>query len=210
MVICPKQESTYMGKIEENKKKKKEALFNTAYHLFTTKGIHATAISDIVKEAGVAKGTFYLYFKDKYDIKNKLIAHKTKELFDDAREALEKAGIQGLENQLIFIIDYIIDLLSQDQPLLNFISKNLVMGALKSAFWSDEETDGYFYEKYLELVRQDPYEYEDVDVMLFTIVELAGSASYNSILFEEPLPIEKYKPFLYWTVRLIIQSHRTP
>ena len=45
--------------------------------------------------------------------------------------------------------------------------------------------------------------------MLFTIVELAGSAGYNSILFEEPLPIEQYKPFLYRTVRLIIASHRT-
>ncbi len=28
-----------MGKIDENKKKKKEALFNTAYELFTTKGL---------------------------------------------------------------------------------------------------------------------------------------------------------------------------
>ena len=71
-----------MGRVEENKKKKKEALFRTAYELFTTKGINSTAISDIVEKAGVAKGTFYLYFKDKYDIKNKLIAHKTKELFD--------------------------------------------------------------------------------------------------------------------------------
>ena len=61
-----------MGKVDENKKKKKEALFNTAYELFTTKGINATAISDIVEKAGVAKGTFYLYFKDKYDIKNNL------------------------------------------------------------------------------------------------------------------------------------------
>ena len=69
-----------MGRVEENKKKKKEALFRTAYELFTTKGINSTAISDIVEKAGVAKGTFYLYFKDKYDIKNKLIAHKTKEL----------------------------------------------------------------------------------------------------------------------------------
>ena len=66
-----------MGKVDENKKKKKEALFNTAYELFTTKGINATAISDIVEKAGVAKGTFYLYFKDKYDIKNKLTAFKT-------------------------------------------------------------------------------------------------------------------------------------
>lgn len=64
-----------MGRVEENKKKKKEALFRTAYELFTTKGINSTAISDIVEKAGVAKGTFYLYFKDKYDIKNKLIAH---------------------------------------------------------------------------------------------------------------------------------------
>ena len=49
-----------MGKVDENKKKKKEALFNTAYELFTTKGINATAISDIVEKAGVAEGTFYL------------------------------------------------------------------------------------------------------------------------------------------------------
>ena len=36
-----------MGKIDENKRKKKEALFNTAYELFTTKGITSTTISDI-------------------------------------------------------------------------------------------------------------------------------------------------------------------
>ena len=40
-----------------------------------------TSISDIVDNAGVAKGTFYLYFKDKYDIRNKLIAHKSGEVF---------------------------------------------------------------------------------------------------------------------------------
>lgn len=197
-----------MGKIEENKKKKKEALFNTAYRLFTTKGIQSTAISDIVNEAGVAKGTFYLYFKDKYDIKNKLIAHKTKELFDAAWKALDIAEKKGLEDQLVFIIDYILDLLKNDLPLLNFISKNLVMGALKTAFWSEEDSDESFNDRYLELVRQDAYEYEDVNVMLFTIVELAGSTCYNSILYGEPLPIEEYKPFLYRTVRLIIASHR--
>lgn len=114
-----------MGRVEENKKKKKEALFRTAYELFTTKGINSTAISDIVEKAGVAKGTFYLYFKDKYDIKNKLIAHKTKELFDHAAIALEHSGITGLEDQLIFIIDDIINILVNNKPLLNFISKIL-------------------------------------------------------------------------------------
>ena len=57
-----------MGKVEVKKQKKKDALFNTAFELFTTKGTNQTTISDIVNKAGVAKGTFYLYFKDKYDI----------------------------------------------------------------------------------------------------------------------------------------------
>ena len=197
-----------MGKVDENKKKKKEALFNTAYELFTTKGIHATSISDIVEKAGVAKGTFYLYFKDKYDIKNKLIAHKTQALFDSANTALESTHVQGLEEQLIFIIDHIINQMMENTALLNLISKNLVMGALRSALLTGEKSKMDIYERFLTLVRQDRYEYEDVDVMLFTIVELAGSAAYNSILYKEPVPIEEYKPFLYRTVRLIIGSHR--
>ena len=57
-------------------------------------------------------------------------------------------------------------------------------------------------------MEEDDYSYDNVDVMLFTIVELAGSAGYNSILYQEPLPIEEYKTFLYRTVRLIIESHR--
>lgn len=197
-----------MGKIDENKRKKKEALFNTAYELFTTKGITSTTISDIVEKAEVAKGTFYLYFTNKYDIKNKLVVHKTQELFDAAGAALEKEQIHGLEDQMIFLIDHLINHLKDDRALLNFISKNLVMGALRSALLTGENSDREIYNHFLELVAADDYEYKDVDVMLFTIVELAGSAGYNSMMYEEPIPIDDYKPFLYWTVRLIIKSHR--
>lgn len=197
-----------MGKIDENKRKKKEALFNTAYELFTTKGITSTTISDIVEKAKVAKGTFYLYFTNKYDIKNKLVVHKTQELFDAAGAALEKKQIHGLEDQMIFLIDHLINHLKDDRALLNFISKNLVMGALRSALLTGENSDREIYNHFLELVAADDYEYKDVDVMLFTIVELAGSAGYNSMMYEEPIPIDDYKPFLYRTVRLIIKSHR--
>lgn len=197
-----------MGKIDENKRKKKEALFNTAYELFTTKGITSTTISDIVEKAEVAKGTFYLYFTNKYDIKNKLVVHKTQELFDAAGAALEKEQIHGLEDQMIFLIDHLINHLKDDRALLNFISKNLVMGALRSALLTGENSDREIYNHFLELVAADDYEYKDVDVMLFTIVELAGSAGYNSLMYEEPIPIDDYKPFLYRTVRLIIKSHR--
>lgn len=123
-----------MGKLELNKKLKKDALFNTAFELFTTKGLNKTTISDIVEKAGVAKGTFYLYFKDKYDIRNKLVSHKTGLLFFDAHEALLKTDLTGFEEQLAFIVDYILNRLEQDHSLLLFISKNLSWGVLK-ALW---------------------------------------------------------------------------
>lgn len=47
-----------MGKLESNKKKKEDALYNTAFELFTTKGTNKTTISDIVEKAGVAKVLF--------------------------------------------------------------------------------------------------------------------------------------------------------
>ena len=41
-----------MGRVEENKKKKKEALFRTAYELFTTKGINSTGLVEEEKSLG--------------------------------------------------------------------------------------------------------------------------------------------------------------
>ena len=38
-----------MGKLELNKMRKKSALYNTAFELFTTKGLAKTTISDIVE-----------------------------------------------------------------------------------------------------------------------------------------------------------------
>ena len=197
-----------MSTVEGKKQEKRRALLDAAYELFLERGTAKTSVEDITSRAKVAKGTFYLYFKDKYDIKNKLTAFKTHELFEKAAKALRKADISGLEEQLIFIIDYIIDALASNKALLNFISKNLVMGALRSALLTEERTEPDFYEEFLNLVNEDSYKYECPDVMLFTIVELTGSTAYNSILYNEPLSIEEYKPYLYRTVRLIIASHR--
>ena len=87
-----------MIKYELKKKKKLDSILNTSYHLFTEKGFQKTSISDIVNEAGVAKGTFYLYFQDKLDIRYKLIAKKSAEVFKHAYQELQKQSIDHLKN----------------------------------------------------------------------------------------------------------------
>lgn len=64
------------SKINDNKQEKERKLLNTALHLFTEKGIKKTSIQDIVHEAGIAKGTFYLYFKDKYELQDVLLGQR--------------------------------------------------------------------------------------------------------------------------------------
>lgn len=54
-----------MSKVEEKKKNKQEALLAQRLSCLQEKGINNTSISEIVKNAKMAKGTFYLYFKDK-------------------------------------------------------------------------------------------------------------------------------------------------
>ena len=62
---------------EEIKNNKIKRLLNSAFNLFIEKGINDTTIQEIVDNAGVGKGTFYFYFKDKFEIQDMLISPKS-------------------------------------------------------------------------------------------------------------------------------------
>ena len=63
--------------LENQKSAKRIRMIEEAYNLFVSKGVHATAIDEVVKKAGVAKGTFYLYFHDKYDLLDQIVLYKS-------------------------------------------------------------------------------------------------------------------------------------
>ena len=48
-------------------------IINAAKKLFTTHGYSHTPVKAIIKEAGIAKGTFYYYFKSKNDLLGALV-----------------------------------------------------------------------------------------------------------------------------------------
>ena len=198
-----------MGKVDTNKKLKENSLLKTAFEFFTTKGFSKTSITDIVSKAGVAKGTFYLYFKDKYDIRNNLISHKSSQLFKNAMADLgDELDKLPFEEKMIKVIDNIINQLNANQSLLTFISKNLSWGIFKTAITSpisDDDVD--FSSIYEKLLSESPKGIKDPEIMLFMIIELVSSTCYSAILYKEPCSLEKLKPYLYNTIRLIISQH---
>lgn len=199
-----------MGKWDSNKKQKLEALLNTGFELFQSQGINKTSIADIAEKAGVAKGTFYLYFKDKYDLRNRLIAHKSSQLFEMAYKALEASDIdRNLEDDLIFIVDYILDYLNDNKPLLTFMYKDLSWGVFKKALTEttiDDEDINFNY-LYNLMVQNAKAEIHDPEIMLFLIIELVGATAYSSIIYNDPIDLAKLKPHLYNTIRNIIKEY---
>ena len=202
-----------MGKVDKNKQQKRTSLLDTAFHLFTSRGIHNTSISDIVESAGVAKGTFYLYFKDKYDIRNKLIAHKASEVFRKADEALQTRDFSAFEEnaiyeeKVIFLANNIIDQFVEDKTLLRFISKKLDWGMFKNILISTGNDGVDCYDIYDAVFGENHNIYENTDIMVYMIIELVSSTCYSAILVGEPVPIDELKPYIFRTVRQIMQSH---
>lgn len=72
-----------MGLREEKKKINKIAILNSARKVFTEKGFYHTSISDIIRETGLSRSTFYLYFQDKEEIFSKLAEHMYQQLLTD-------------------------------------------------------------------------------------------------------------------------------
>lgn len=195
--------------MKNDKEEKENRLLNTAFKLFTEKGIKDTSIQEIVDNASVAKGTFYLYFKDKYEIRDVLIVKKSQKLFSDALKSLNKNYITNFSDSIIYIINYVINELTKNPLLLRFISKDLSWGVFNKTvlnlYKKEDDEEITLYDLFIKGVEENNIKMQNPEVILFMIIELVGSTCFNSILYKEPLPIEEYKPILYKTIRQLLK-----
>ncbi len=71
---------------------RRASLVDAAMALFSAKGVAATSVDDIVQAAGVAKGTFYLYFETKDDAVNAVAEHLVERVARPGRGDRHHAG----------------------------------------------------------------------------------------------------------------------
>ncbi|MBP5608336.1 MAG: helix-turn-helix transcriptional regulator [Lachnospiraceae bacterium] len=193
------------SKTELKKKKKKHSLMDAAFELFTEQGFGNTSISDIVERAKVAKGTFYLYFKDKYDLRTIITMHKAEQVF---LKAWEEAGIKKdmeFEDVVLELSSSIIDILAKDKTLTFFLVKNLSFGVFQREDKNREGLD--FHAMVHEILEHSQKKYRDPEILLFLLFEFLGSASYSSVIEGVPVPITELKPHLLDTLKGILKMY---
>lgn len=79
-------------KLSRNGTDKYNLILNAAIKVFAENGFFYSTVSQIAREAGVADGTIYLYFKNKEDILLQFFNCRTQEVFARFRTEVEKAG----------------------------------------------------------------------------------------------------------------------
>lgn len=69
---------------------KYQRIMEAAVKVFAEQGFFQSTVAQVAKEAGVADGTIYLYFKNKDDILVQFYQFKTKQVFDRFRQAVDQ------------------------------------------------------------------------------------------------------------------------
>ena len=80
---------------------KRDQILDGARKVFTRMGFDGASMSDITREAGVSKGTIYVYFKNKEDLFLALIARQRDAFFGDLRQLLDE-GMPVRETLLLY------------------------------------------------------------------------------------------------------------
>ncbi len=167
-----------------------------AMRLFAEKGYHATSIDEIISEAGIVKGTFYLHYSSKHDLLESIVDSHLKLLMDslklldismpkpiaevkDIYIHISRAMMQNNEIRL-FIRLFLRDAIGLDHDLLRKIN-------------------GFFNElhgmisRYIAKAQEDQRVVPDIDplVLSYSIVGSVKEVLFHWAVMDEELDIDK-------------------
>ena len=84
-------------RILKTPEERKAEILDTAERLFNTKGYVQTTILDILNEIGIAKGTFYYYFKSKEEVMDAIIMRIVNADVAAAKKIADDPGLSSLQ-----------------------------------------------------------------------------------------------------------------
>lgn len=193
------------GNQKSQKKQKRQLIMDAAYRCFLRNGIQKTSIDEIVQAARVAKGTFYLYFKDKADLSQQLFITTSRHVILEAYRALTPEERADYDAMVIGFADNIFDYFIANHQVLLLLGRNFTWPRLESSLTQAADPE---LAEVRDSLLNNPYHPENCRETnfkyLYSIVVLCGEVGYSSIVHQQPDTIENMKPVLYEIIRRIL------
>ncbi len=185
--------------IDDKKLAKRLKMIDAAYALFLEKGVNITAIDDVVKAAGVAKGTFYLYFKDKYDLLDQIVLSKSEGVIRGAISELQtkrKTEEMSIAEQIIFFTDRIINYMETNKELAALIHKNL-SACFDVLLTNENSAVKEDVRLVTDLLVQTGLSEREAYIHLYLFTGMISSACFDAIVRGKPFSVEELKPQIH-------------
>ena len=126
---------------------KREAILRAAIKVFAGKGYFNSKVADIAKEAGIADGTVYLYFKSKDEILHSVFDRAMEEFIEEGKREL--AQFDNAKDKLRRISQLHLEKLGADREMAIVFQVEL-RGSTKFM----EEFSAAGFAEYLDIIRQ--------------------------------------------------------
>ena len=119
---------------------RRSAILTAARSRFALRGYHRTSIDDIILEAGIARGTFYLHFESKRAIFDELLAELLATLQSTVWRIDIAPGAQSPNQQLDTMVARVLDALIANREMAGLL--------LREAVGLDEDFDRKLHDFY--------------------------------------------------------------
>jgi AcrR family transcriptional regulator len=110
--------------VAEARMDRRRQLLLCAKQVFSTKGFHNATVADIIAKAGVARGTFYLYFSGQRDIFDSLLENLLLELRNRIRPIEMGRDSPDPLKQLKANIRRVLDLVIEEPQLIQILLRH--------------------------------------------------------------------------------------
>lgn len=160
----------------------RQRLMDAAEEIFGTKGFYQTSVTDITAKAGVAQGTFYLYFPSKNEIFRALVEHLSHVLRRETELAASK-GKDRLEAERLGI-----------EAFYRFVDQHRnLYRIIRQAEFVDEELFRWYYKrmangyvrKLSEAMDRGEIRRMDPEMLAWSLMGLSDYSGMRYVLWED-------------------------
>lgn len=186
---------------------KKAEIMEAALKVFKKKGPDKASVREIMAESGFGLGTFYLYYTDKNDLKEKIVLDKAMDIIIKAEENCVGEDPVG---RYISFVDYIIDYLIANPFELDLLSNNITW-ALYTKIEHDarlteaDSTLQFILSKYENLFSKSYSESQQLYILAMTF-DIMMSTCKSALMEDSTLSIDEMKPVLFAVIRKIFNG----
>jgi AcrR family transcriptional regulator len=115
-----------VARAQKAREARRSAVLGVARRIFADKGYHATSIDDIIESAGIARGTFYLYFESKRAIFDELLDELFTTLASTVRRIEVGPDVPPPVEQMDATVDRVLDTLLENREMSHILLREAV------------------------------------------------------------------------------------